>query len=232
MSIHIGAEKGDIAETVLLPGDPMRAKYVAETMLEDAVCYSQIRGMYGYTGFYKGNRVSIQGTGMGMPSASIYINELIMFYDVKRLIRVGSCGALQKDLELRDIIIAMSASTTSNINRRLFTDMHFAPTASYDLLRKAVDFAESADINVTIGNIVSGDEFYNDIPDLWKLWADYGVLGVEMEAAALYTLAAKHKVDALAIVTVSDNLVTQKEDSSEDRERAYMDMMEIALELA
>ncbi|HHO54938.1 MAG TPA: purine-nucleoside phosphorylase [Trueperaceae bacterium] len=232
MSIHIGAKKGDIAETVLLPGDPMRAKYVAENLLDDAVRYNEVRGMYGYTGFYKGKRVSIQGTGMGMPSASIYINELIKEFGAKQLIRVGSCGALQPELELRDIIIAMATSTTSNIHRRLFTDMHFAPTASWKLLKKAVDFAESADIGVKVGSILSADEFYNDSPDLWKLWASYGVLGVEMEAAALYTLAAKHKVDALAICTVSDSLVNHKEDPSEDRERSYMDMMRIALELA
>ncbi len=232
MSVHIAAKKGDIAETVLLPGDPMRAKYVAENLLENAVRYSEVRGMYGYTGFYKGNRVSIQGTGMGMPSASIYINELIMFYDVKKLIRVGSCGALQPELKLRDIIIAMAASSSSNIHRRLFTDMYYAPIASWNLLKKAVDAAEAANISVTVGNILSGDEFYNDSPELWKLWADYGVLGVEMEAAALYTLAAKHKVEALAILTVSDSLVSKQEDASEDRERAYMDMMKIALELA
>ncbi len=232
MSVHIGAEKGDIAETVLLPGDPMRAKYVAENLLDDAVRYNKVRGMYGYTGFYKGKRVSIQGTGMGMPSASIYINELIMFFDVKKLIRVGSCGGLQPELKLRDIIIAMAASTTSNINRRLFGDMHFAPTASYSLLKKAVDFAEAENIEVKVGSLMSADEFYNDNPDIWKLFAKYGILGVEMEAAALYTLAAKHKVDALAICTVSDNFVSKQEDSSDDRETAYMDMMKIALELA
>lgn len=232
MSVHINAKKGDIAETVLLPGDPLRAKHVAENLLEHAVRYNEVRGMYGYTGLYKGKKVSIQGTGMGMPSASIYINELIMFYDAKKLIRVGSCGALQPHLKLRDIIIAMAASSTSNINRRLFTDMHYAPTASWELLKKAVDFAEKENIPVSVGSVMSGDEFYNDTPDIWKLWADYGILGVEMEAAALYTLAAKHKVDALAILTVSDSVVSKKEDSSEDRERAYMDMMKIALELA
>ena len=232
MSIHIGAEKGEIAETVLLPGDPMRAKYVAENLLDDAVRYNEVRGMYGYTGFYNGKRVSIQGTGMGMPSAAIYINELIKFFGVKKLVRVGSCGALQPELELRDIIIAMAASTTSSIHRRLFGDMHYAPTASYKLLKKATDFAESNNIKVNVGGVLSADEFYNDVPDLWKLWAEYGVLGVEMETAVLYTLAAKHKVDALAILTVSDSLVSHKEDPAEDRERSYMDMMKIALELA
>lgn len=229
---HISAKPGDIAETILLPGDPLRAKYIAETMLDEVVCYNQVRGMLGFSGYYKGKRVSVQGTGMGMPSMSIYAHELINVYGVKNLIRVGSCGAMQPELKLRDVIIAMSASSTSGMNKQRFAGMDFAATASFKLLKRAYDSALAKGIDAKVGSILSSDSFYNDDPHSWKLWANYGVLAVEMEAAALYTLAAKFKVDALAICTVSDSLVHHQEDPADAREKSYTQMFEIALELA
>ncbi|MEZ4631282.1 MAG: purine-nucleoside phosphorylase [Deinococcales bacterium] len=229
---HISAKAGDIAETILLPGDPLRAKHIAETMLEDVQCYNQVRNMFGYTGTYKGKRVSVQGTGMGMPSISIYVHELIKVYGVKQLIRVGTCGAMQPDLKLRDVIIAMSASSNSGINKNRFQGMDFAPTASFKLLKKAYDIAQAKGIEARVGSILSSDTFYNDNPEIWKLWAAYGVLAVEMEAAALYTLAAKFGVDALCLLTVSDSLVSHQEEPAEAREKAYTRMFEIGLELA
>ena len=232
MSIHIAAKKGDIAETILLPGDPLRAKHIAETMFENPVCYNEVRGMLGFTGTYKGERVSVQGTGMGMPSISIYAHELINDYGVKNLIRVGTCGALQPELKLRDVIIAMSASTNSAMNQAAFGEMTFAPTASFELLRRAYEVAVDKGYTVSVGTILSSDAFYTYDPEAWKLWAEFGVLAVEMEAAALYSLAARFGVNALAICTVSDSLVSKQEDSSEVRQTAYTDMAEIALELS
>jgi purine-nucleoside phosphorylase len=232
MSIHIGAEAGQVAETVLLPGDPLRAKHVAETMLDDVVAYNRIRGMHGFTGFYRGKRVSVQGTGMGIPTISIYANELISEYGVKNLIRIGTCGAFQPDLRLRDVLLAMSASTDSAINKLRFGGMDYAPTASFSLLRRAYEVAERKGYQVKAGNILSSDTFYHDDPEGWKLWARFGVLAVEMEAAALYTIAAKFKVDALAILTVSDSLVTHESESAEAREKSFSQMVEIALEIA
>jgi len=233
MSTHIGAEKGQIAETVLLPGDPLRAKYLADNFLEDAVCYNQVRGMLGYTGTYRGKKVSVQGTGMGMPSHSIYVHELICDFGVKQLIRIGSCGALQSEIKLRDIILATCSSTDSSMNKLRFQGMDFAPPASFRLLKQAFEFAEEHNIAVKVGNVLSTDSFYSDEnPDGWKLWALYGVLAVEMESAALYTLAARFGVDALSILTVSDSLVTGEAASSAEREKTYTDMMEIALDLA
>ena len=232
MSVHIGAKPGDIARTVLMPGDPLRAAHMAETLLEDATCYNEVRGMYGYTGTYKGKRVSIQGSGMGMPSIAIYANELVSEYGVQNLIRVGSCGALQPDLKLRDVVIAMSASTDSNYNRVRFNGLDFAATASFPLLLKAYDTAVNMGLNVRVGNIISSDNFYTESPDYWKVWQDHGVLVVEMEAAALYTIAARHGVNALAILTVSDSLVTKAHESAEDRQKSYTQMFEIALEIA
>lgn len=231
MSIHIGAKPGDIAETILLPGDPMRAKFVAENMLDNAVCYNQVRGMLGFTGAYHGKRVSVQGTGMGIPSISIYVNELISEYGVKNLIRIGTCGALQPDLKLRDILLAMSASTDASFNKLRFGGKDYAPTASFLLLKKAYDAARQKDIAVKVGNILSSDTFYVDNPDSWKIWADFGVLAVEMETAALYTLAARFGANALTILTVSDSLVTHQAESSEAREKAFIQMAEIALEV-
>ena len=232
MSIHIGANAGDIARTVLLPGDPLRAEHVAETMLENAVCYNKVRGMYGFTGSYKGKKVSVQGTGMGLPSHSIYVNELITSFGVSNLIRIGTCGAIQPDLHLRDILLAMTASTDSNVNNIRFPGGNYAPTASFYLLKKAVDAASQKGIDVKVGNILSSDWFYHDDPEHWKPWAAYGVLAIEMETAALYTLAAKFNVNALTILSVSDNLITKAEETSEARQTALTRMIEIALEVA
>lgn len=232
MSVHIGAKKGDIAETVLMPGDPLRAKYIAENFLENASCYTEVRGMYGYTGTYKGKKVSIQGSGMGIPSIGIYVNELIDEYDVKRIMRIGSCGSMREEVKIRDIILAMSASTNSCINDITFRGMTFAPTASYSLFSKAVDAAEKLNISFHAGNIFSSDIFYNNDPDEWKIWSDHNVLAVEMEAAALYTLAAKKGIEALTILTVSDSFITNEVTSSEEREKTFTQMMEIALETA
>lgn len=232
MSFHLSAQPGEVAETVLLPGDPLRAKFIAETMLENAVCYNQIRNMFGFTGFYKGKRVSIQGTGMGMPSLAIYASELMEFYHVRRVIRVGSCGALQPDLKLRDLVLAQSASTDSSFNRVRFRGMDYASTANFRLLHQAYQIAQQKNIPVKVGGILSSDNFYGADPEEWKLWAQYGVLAVEMETAALYTLAAYHKVEALALLTVSDNLATKEEETAEARQLAFTKMFEIALELA
>ncbi|TDT68592.1 purine-nucleoside phosphorylase [Hypnocyclicus thermotrophus] len=228
MSVHIGAKKGEIAETVLLPGDPMRAKWIAETFLEDAECYNTVRGMYGYTGYYKGKKVSVQGTGMGVPSISIYVNELIRDYGVKNLIRVGSAGSYQENVKVRDIVLAMAASTNSGINRHRFNG-DFAPTANFELFMKAVTAAKEKNIEVKAGNILTSDEFYQDDFNSYKKWASFGVLAVEMETAALYTIAAKYGVKALTILTISDSLVTGEETTSEERETTFKDMIEIAL---
>ncbi len=229
MSVHIGAKKGEIAETVLLPGDPMRAKWIAETFLENSFCYNDIRGMYGYTGTYKGKRVSVQGTGMGIPSALIYCNELIKDYGVKNLIRVGSAGSYQKDVHIRDIVVAMAASTTSGINNSRFINSDYSPTADFDLFMKAVDYARENNIPIKAGNVLSADEFYEDDFNSYKKWADFGVLCVEMEAAGIYTIAAKYKVKALTILTISDSLVTKEETTADERENTFSSMIEIAL---
>ncbi|GAH75484.1 unnamed protein product, partial [marine sediment metagenome] len=232
MSIHIGAKEVDIASTVLLPGDPLRAKYIAENFLTDVICYNEVRGMYGYTGTYKGKRISVQGTGMGIPSISIYVNELITNYKAKNLIRIGSCGSMQADIKIRDIILAISASTDSHINKIRFHGMDYASTANFELLKKAYDIALEKDISVKVGSVLTTDTFYNDDPNSWKHWANYGILAVEMETAVLYTLAAKFKVNALSILTVSDSLVTREETTSEERQKTFNQMVEVALELA
>ncbi|TET05324.1 MAG: purine-nucleoside phosphorylase [Candidatus Atribacteria bacterium] len=232
MSIHIGAKEGEIASTILLPGDPLRAKYIAENFLTDVTCYNEVRGMHGFTGTYKGKRISIQGTGMGIPSISIYLNELITNYKAKNLIRIGSCGSMQSDIKIRDVILAMSASTDSHINKIRFNGMDYAPTANFDLLKKAYDIALEKDIPIKVGSVLTTDTFYHDDPNSWKHWANYGILAVEMETAVLYTLAAKFKVNALSILTVSDSLVTREETTSEERQKTFNQMVEIALELA
>ena len=232
MSIHIGAKAGDIAETVLLPGDPKRAKWIAENYLENPFCYTDIRGMLGFTGTYKGKKVSIQGTGMGIPSISIYITELMKDYGVKNLIRVGSAGSYQKDVKVRDVIIAMSTSTDSNINNRRFNGANFSPTANFELFRIALKVAEEKKIKIKAGNVLTSDEFYNDNSDYYKKWADFGVLAVEMETAGLYTLAAKYKTRALSILTISDSLVSPEITSAEEREKTFSEMIELALETA
>jgi len=232
MSIHINAKQGDIASTVLMPGDPLRAKFIAETFLENAVCYNEVRGMYGYTGFYKGKRISVQASGMGVPSISIYAHELITNYHVKNIIRIGTCGSLQENIKIKDVIIAMASSHDSNINLQRFEGMTYAPTASFNLLKKAYDAAEKLDIKVRVGNIFTTDTFYHDNPKDWKRWADFGVLAVEMETVGLYTLAAKHSVHALTILTVSDSLVTGEAASAAERQTTFTQMMNIALEAA
>jgi purine-nucleoside phosphorylase len=232
MSIHIAAEKGQIAPRVLFPGDPLRAQWIAETYLSDVTRYNEVRNMYGFTGTYKGERVSVQGSGMGQPSASIYANELFAEYDVQTLIRVGTCGALTEKVKLRDVIVAMSASTDSQMNRLRFHGIDYAPTADYQLLRAAVDNAERAGLNVHVGQVFSGDLFYNDRPDLVARTAEYGVLGIEMEASALYTLAAKFGRRALGIMTVSDHLITKEETTAEERQTTFSEMITIALDAA
>lgn len=232
MSIHIAAKNGEIAETVLLPGDPKRAKWIAENFLKDAFCYTDIRGMLGFTGTYKGKRISVQGTGMGIPSASIYINELLKEYSVKNLIRVGSAGSYQKEIKVRDIVIAMATSTDSSINNKRFNYANFAPTANFELFSTLLKVAEEKNIKIKAGNILTSDEFYTDDPNYYKKWADFGILAVEMESAGLYTLAAKYKARALSILTISDSLVSTEITSSEEREKTFNEMIELALETA
>ncbi|MDT0556170.1 purine-nucleoside phosphorylase [Patiriisocius hiemis] len=229
MSTHIEAKKGEIADSVLLPGDPMRARWIAETFLDQPKLYNDVRGMLGYTGSYKGKPVSVQGTGMGIPSALIYCHELINDYGVKKLIRVGSAGAYQPDINLRDIVIAMAASTTSGINNSRFINADYSPTANFELFMKAALYAKEHNIPIKAGNVLSSDEFYEDDFDSYKQWAEFGVLCVEMEAAGLYTIAAKYNVQALTILTVSDSLVTKKALPADERETSFSTMIEIAL---
>ncbi len=229
MSTHIQAKAGDIAETVLLPGDPLRAKWIANTFLENPICYNNVRGMYGYTGTYQGKRISVQGTGMGIPSALIYCHELITNYGCKNLIRVGSAGSYQKNLKVRDLVIAMSASSTSGINNSRFINSDFAPTANFELFLKAANYANEKNISFQAGNVLSSDEFYEDDPESYKIWANFGVLCVEMETAGIYTIAAKHNVRALSLLTISDSLITKESLSSEDREQSFIKMIDIAL---
>lgn len=232
MSLHIAAVEGQIAPTVLLPGDPLRAKHFAETLLEDAVCFNHVRGMLGYTGKHQGKRVSIMGTGMGIPSLSIYVNELVTGYGAKTLIRVGTCGALQPQLRVGAVVLALSASTDSNINRLRFHGMDFSPTASPDLLLAAIAAAGQRGIDVRLGPVFTSDTFYHDDPEWWRKWAAYGTLAVEMETAGLYTLAAKFGVDALSILTVSDSLISEEAATAQEREMRYTQMAEIALDIA
>jgi purine-nucleoside phosphorylase len=231
MSTHIGAKPGEIAERVLLPGDPLRAKWISEHFLDDAKCYSTVRNMFGFTGIYRGVPVSVQGTGMGMPSASIYTHELINEYGVKTLIRVGSCGALSEDLSLRDVVAAIGSSTDSAMNRQRFDGLiDYAPVADFGLLRTAVDVAAGRGIHMAVGPVLAADAFYTDRPDLYDRLADYGVLAVEMESAALYTIAARHKARALTILTVSDHIRTGEKTSAAEREQTFSQMVEIALD--
>ena len=229
---HLEAKKGDIAESILLPGDPLRAKYIAENFLENAVCYNQVRGMLGYTGTYKGKKVSIQGTGMGVPSISIYVNELISEYGVKKLMRIGTCGSIQKDVNIRDVILAVSASTDSSINKIRFAGLDFAPTADFELLHKAYGIAQDKGMSIKAGPVLTSDTFYGDDPNWWQIWADFGIMTIEMETAALYTLAAKYKVQALALLTVSDNILTGEACTTDERQLTFNQMIEIALESA
>lgn len=232
MSVHIEAKKGEIAETILLPGDPLRAKWIAETFLENPVCFNRVRNMFGYTGTYKGNIISVMGTGMGVPSISIYAHELITEYGVKNLIRVGSAGSYQEHVKIRDIVIAMAASSNSGLNELRFGGADYAPTANFELFEKAVNVARAKNIPIKAGNIFTSDEFYADDFESYKKWSKFGLLCVEMETAGLYTVAAKHKVNALTILTISDSLVTGERTTSEERETTFSEMIEIALELA
>ncbi len=232
MTIHIGAAPGEIAETVLMPGDPYRARWAAETFLTDAKLVNEVRGMLGFTGTYKGERVTIQGSGMGMPSLSIYANELISDYNAQTLIRIGSCGGMQPHVAVRDVVLAMSATTITSPSSVIFRDINFAPTASYDLLAAAVEAAKAKGVKTHVGSIYSSDVFYAERPDLDEQMVRHGILGVEMEAAELYTLAARHGRRALAVLTVSDHLQTGEALPSEDREKTFGDMVEIALDAA
>lgn len=232
MTIHIGAEPGQIAETVLLPGDPLRAEWAAKTFLTGAICVNRVRGMLGYTGEWNGHRVTIQGSGMGMPSLSIYANELIRDYGAKTLIRIGSCGAMQNFVGIRDVILAMTATTLSTPSRGIFKEINFAPCANFELLQSAVAAAKARDVTFHVGGIYSSDVFYDERPDLNEQMMRHGILGVEMEAAELYILAARYKVRALAVLTVSDHLVTHEALPSDQREQSFGDMVEIALNAA
>jgi purine-nucleoside phosphorylase len=232
MSIHIAAKPGDIGEAVLLPGDPLRAKFIAETFLENPLQYTAIRNMFGYTGTYKGKPVSVQGTGMGIPSISIYVNELFQDYGVKRAIRIGTAGAIQEDLHLRDVVIALAASTDSGANSIRFGGRSFAPAASFKLVKTAFEKAIAKGWQPKVGTVVSSDMFYTENPEEWKLWAKFGCLAVEMECAELYTLAAKYRREALTLLTISDSLITHEITTPEERQTRFTQMIEVALETA
>ncbi|MGP1415214.1 MAG: purine-nucleoside phosphorylase [Treponema sp.] len=226
---HIGAEKGDIAERILLPGDPLRAKLIAETFLKNTVCYNETRGALGFTGEYKGEKVSIQATGMGIPSFSIYAHELFTQYGVKKAIRVGTAGALSEDIPLKTVVLSMSASTDSALNAQYFNGFGFAPTANFELLNTAYEVAKTKNVNCRVGSIVTSDVFYDDA-QRWKMWAEYGCLAVEMETAALYLLASKYDVKALSILTISDNVATKEATTAKERQNDFLTMMELSLE--
>ena len=232
MTIHIGAEAGDIAETVLLPGDPYRARWAAETFLDNPRLVNEVRGMLGYTGTWNGNPVTIQGSGMGMPSLSIYVNELIRDYGAKTLIRIGSCGGMQDYVNVRDVILAMTATSLSTPSRGIMKEINFAPSADWTLLKAAADAAAARDTAVHVGGIYSSDVFYDERPDLNEQMVRHGILGVEMEAAELYTLALRHGCRALAVLTVSDHLLTGEALPASERERSFGEMVEIALTAA
>ncbi len=232
MSLHIAAKAGEIADRILLPGDPLRAKYIAETFLEDAREYTSVRNILGYTGTYKDHRISVQGTGMGMPSIAIYTNELIREYGVKKLLRVGTCGALHMSIHVRDIVIAQASTTDSGMVRNTFGPaINFAPTADYALLETAVATGRKLKLPIHVGNVLSQDRLYDEEIDLKKL-ASYGVLAAEMEAAALYMIAAKYHVQALALFTVSNHILTGEETTQQERETSFNDMISLALDAA
>lgn len=232
MTVHIGAKPGEIAETVLMPGDPLRAKWAAETFLDDPVCVNEVRGMLGFTGTWRGNRVTIHGSGMGMPSLSIYANELLRDYGAKTLIRIGSTGAMQPHVKLRDVILAMTCSSMSTPSSGIFRELNYAPCADYGLLQAAYTAAAAKGSPIHVGGIYSSDVFYDERPDLNQQMERHGVLAVEMEAAELYTLAARYGARALAVLTVSDHLLTEEALPSADRQSSFSDMVEIALEAA
>lgn len=229
---HIKAEHGDFAETVLMPGDPLRAKHIADTFLTNAKQVNDVRNMYGYTGEYKGKRLSVMGSGMGIPSISIYAKELITEFGVKNLMRIGSCGALQKDIELRDIIIAQGASTDSQVNRSRLKGFDFAAIASFNLLEKAVAAARQGGKNVRVGNVFTSDLFYSPVEGIMENLTKMNMLAVEMEAAGLYGVAAEYGANALAMMTVSDHILTGEELDADARQNTFNDMVEITLDAA
>ena len=232
MTIHIGANPGDIAETVLMPGDPLRAKWAAEKFLEGAVCVNETRGMLGYTGTWNGNRVTIQGSGMGMPSLSIYANELIRDFGAKTLIRIGSAGGMQPQVKLRDVVLAMTSTTLNSPSSGIFRELNYAPCADFGLLQAAYLAAQKVDAGVHVGGIYSSDVFYDERPDLNEIMTRHGILCVEMETAELYNLCARHGVRGLSVLTISDHLQTHEALPSADRERSFGEMVEIALQAA
>ncbi len=229
---HMNAAPGDFAETVLMPGDPLRAQYIADTYIDGARRVTDVRNMWGFTGEYKGKPISVMAHGMGIPSVSIYCTELITEYGVKRLIRVGSCGTSHPKVKLRDVIIAAGASTNSSVNRMRFGGYDFAALASYSLVHSAVEAAREQGVSYHVGNIFSEDLFYSPNPEIWDLMAKYDVLGVEMEAAGIYPLAAEHGVEALAICTVSDDIPNDKALSLDERQTSFDEMIRVALETA
>lgn len=227
---HINAERGDFADTVLMPGDPLRAQYIADTFLSDVRQVNQVRNMLGFTGTYKGRAISVMGHGMGIPSVSIYAKELITEFGVNTLIRVGSCGAVRDDVALRDVVIGLSASTDSKVNRVRFMDHDFAATADFELVSRAVEAARAGKVPVKVGNLFSADLFYSPQPELFELMKRYGIVGVEMEAAGLYGVAAEYGARALTICTVSDHILRQEALSADERQSSFNEMMEVALE--
>jgi purine-nucleoside phosphorylase len=227
---HIKADNGQIAKTILLPGDPLRAKYIADNFLENVTQFNAVRNMFGYTGTYKGKEISVMGTGMGIPSIGIYSHELITQYGVENLIRIGSCGSYQEDVKIRDVVVVAGASTNSNFASQFDLPGTFSAIPDFGLLENAVSTARNAGKQVHVGNVLSSDIFYNDTPDVWKKWADLGVLGVEMEAFGLYMTATSLKAKALCLLTVSDSLVTHEATSADERETSFNDMVQIALD--
>ncbi len=232
MSIHIGARSNDIAEIVLLSGDPLRAKFVAENLLENTQCYTEVRNMLGFTGLYQDKKISVQGTGMGQASIAIYVNELVQTYGAKTLVRIGTCGALDPSIKLGEIIVAQGASTDSNFNRLTFNGLDFAPLGDFVLLYKTYQKSKELGVPIRVGNVFSTDSFYSpDDPHRWQIWQEHSILCTDMETAMLYTLAAKAGLSALSILTVSDNIVTGDLSRADEREKAFMDMVKLALEV-
>ena len=229
MSTHINAPEGAIASRVVLPGDPLRAKFIAENFLENPVCYNEVRGMYGFTGTYKGVKVSVQGTGMGQPSMSIYATELFRFYGVQKAIRVGTIGSVKEDVNLKDTVIASAAFSDSYLLNQRFGGLHYAPTSDFELLYTAYNKSKELGIDAKVGPVASSDRFYDDNEN-WKLWKKYGAIGIEMESAELFTLAAEYNTKALAIFTVSDHIVKGTATTAEERQTSFKDMMVLALE--
>ncbi|WDE14040.1 purine-nucleoside phosphorylase [Thalassomonas haliotis] len=227
---HIEAKPGDFAETVLMPGDPLRAKFIAENFLDDAKCVTRVRNMFGYTGTYKGKPISVMGSGMGIPSISIYATELYKEYGVENIIRIGSCGAVRDDIKVRDVVIGMAASTDSNVNRSRFNQYDFAACADFGLLQKVVNTAEKLNKPVHVGNVFTADLFYTPNPEMFALMEKYGILAVEMEAAGLFGVAAEYGKKALTVLTVSDHIKTGEVTTADERENTFKDMMELTLE--